>query len=434
MSNRDDIEDDNKSTILEDSDHHEGNDPKRHELEDDTPDDKKGQEKKLTRRQTIEKALKDLEAQDKEGDPKDKRAVKDDANDEGGDDSDDDSDDDADDADDEKKAKKDDDDSEGDDEKPKKDEKREDRFKKKGNGRDDGKGRPSDGRHTEPPAHFLPRAKEKWDNVPNVVKSEIARTFKEHETATAQYKEIARNWDDIREYDEMAKASGTTLKQAMTRYVSMERELNNNPAQGIAAILQTVGLTPEAYAVHILKAAQARAGKPDPHYVPPQVLRGRVGMGQQQPQRQAEIAPEVKAIREEMARMKAETIYENVVVPFKQEHPRYSELEKDIEFFLNSGRIPTSLSYRERLEHAYDMAERLNGRSSDYDDEGDDDEDEDDGKKRRKSAKKSPLDDPAGRKSIKGAPGSGSDLSGRKNKRMSRTDAVRAAMDELGIT
>src|SRR3546814_11090392 len=49
-----------------------------------------------------------------------------------------------------------------------------------------------------------------------------------------------------------------------------------------------------------------------------------------------------------------------IIDPFKRDHPRYAELEQDIAFFLQSGKIPTSLSPSDRLAAAYDMAERIN--------------------------------------------------------------------------
>src|SRR3546814_19579152 len=50
----------------------------------------------------------------------------------------------------------------------------------------------------------------------------------------------------------------------------------------------------------------------------------------------------------------------SIIDPFKRDHPRYAELEQDIAFFLQSGKIPTSLSPSDRLAAAYDMAERIN--------------------------------------------------------------------------
>jgi hypothetical protein len=62
--------------------------------------------------------------------------------------------------------------------------------------------------------------------------------------------------------------------------------------------------------------------------------------------------------REEETRL--QQVAQKFIEPFKTDHPRYDELEGDIAFFLNSGKISSSLSEHERLEAAYDMAERIN--------------------------------------------------------------------------
>jgi hypothetical protein len=49
-----------------------------------------------------------------------------------------------------------------------------------------------------------------------------------------------------------------------------------------------------------------------------------------------------------------------VIEPFRAANPRYDELQDDIALFLQSGRIPASLSPSDRLAAAYDMAVRIN--------------------------------------------------------------------------
>src|SRR3546814_16478641 len=58
--------------------------------------------------------------------------------------------------------------------------------------------------------------------------------------------------------------------------------------------------------------------------------------------------------------MQEQQLAATIIDPFKRDHPRYAELEQDIAFFLQSGKIPTSLSPSDRLAAAYDMAERIN--------------------------------------------------------------------------
>ncbi len=67
-----------------------------------------------------------------------------------------------------------------------------------------------------------------------------------------------------------------------------------------------------------------------------------------------------KRDEERAEQVRLEQVAQRFIEPFKADHPRYDELESDIAFFLKSGKIPQSLSERERLEAAYDMAERIN--------------------------------------------------------------------------
>lgn len=93
--------------------------------------------------------------------------------------------------------------------------------------------KPSEGRRIEAPARFLPQAKELWKNVPNVVAQEWERAERERETEISQYREAKTFRDDLAEYDNRARQSGTTLKQALGQYIGMEDAFRNDPARGL---------------------------------------------------------------------------------------------------------------------------------------------------------------------------------------------------------
>lgn len=211
-------------------------------------------------------------------------------------------------------------------------------------------------RHPEAPQRFMPRAKELWPNVPNEVKAEVARMTQDHENEVRQAREFIQ---PLVRYHHIATQSGTTLHEALDRYVNMEQALRSNPTEGFKALLANMEMQPQQAISHILKAfgvsPQALAqhiAQDERSYIAPEV--------RQQPQDD----PRVAELQGQLAQERAERVRTSVIEPFMQTHPRYQELEQDIAFFLQSGRIPANLSQMERLEAAYDMAERINPASN----------------------------------------------------------------------
>jgi hypothetical protein len=215
----------------------------------------------------------------------------------------------------------------------------------------------------EPPARFLPLAKEHWRNVPNSVQAEVARMAADHEAEVTQYKEHKQFREEVKDFEDLAKAHNVTFKQALTNYVEIEkkfasnpsdgfRELLNNqkmhPAQAIGHILQAYGIKPEALAAHIGQ---------DPSMYTPQAR-------QQTQQQEVQKDPEIASLKEELQQMKMAQTAQQYIEPFKAAHPRYQELEPDIAFFLQSGKIPANMSPADKLAAAYDMAERINPSSN----------------------------------------------------------------------
>lgn len=282
--------------------------------------------------------------------------------------------------------------------------------------------------YPEPPARFLPKAKEVWRNAPLPVQQEVARLVKDHEAEISQYKQSHEAYEKIRSYDDLAVKSGTDLPTALERYTSMERALREDPAKGFQAIMSNMGISPQqgiasilrAYGIQPAQLAQHIAQNPHEYTA----LAPQQQQQYQQPQQRQE-SSDVEELRNELRRMQMEMTAQQIIMPFKADHPRYDELEEDIEFFLKSGKIPMSLSPIERLEAAYDMAERIN--PSSY-------------------AKAAPqfTSDPEpserrvepqnlnGLKSVKGAP-QGSDNPDPKGRKVSTRQAVMAAAAQIGF-
>ena len=221
---------------------------------------------------------------------------------------------------------------------------------------------PSEGKQVAPPARFLPKAREVWVNTPRPVQAEIERMEREYTAEIEQHKASRQFHEELSEYDGMAKKAGTSVKAALDRYVGFDRELSQDFGRGVAKIAQDQGKQPQAAIADVLRAygvtpqqyAQSVLQNPQAHQASPQ-----------QAQRQApqpdpiaqQALQEVASLKQQIA---AQALDAQVIQPFIAANPRFEELQTDIAFFLNSGRVPDSLSPAERLAVAYDMAERIN--------------------------------------------------------------------------
>ena len=80
-----------------------------------------------------------------------------------------------------------------------------------------------------------------------------------------------------------------------------------------------------------------------------------------------QMGTKVQQLEATIESMRHEQAAATIIEPFRAANPRYDELQDDIAFFLQSGKIPASLSPQEKLEAAYDMAVRINPASHDND-------------------------------------------------------------------
>lgn len=242
----------------------------------------------------------------------------------------------------------------------------------------------------EPPARFLPKAKEVWRNVPQAVQSEVARMVKDHEQEVSQYREAHQFREELREYEELGKQHGVSVKQALDNYVGIERKFAEAPSEGFKQLLGNLKMPPQQAISHILQAygvspqalAQHMSQQPE-QYAPraPHVP---------QPQQPLE-DPRVNQLQQQLMDIQVQIAHQQLVEPFAREHPRYAELESDIAFFLQSGKIPANMSAAEKLAAAYDMAERINPSSNvEYEQEQTTNSRVDDDSNGNKSVKSSP--------------------------------------------
>jgi len=218
---------------------------------------------------------------------------------------------------------------------------------------------PSEGRQrAEPPAQFKEqKAKDLWYRAPNEVKAEVARILRENDETTAPLREVSERYEKLRSFDEGVRQSGGDLSQTLNQINDVGKSLKANPIMGLQQTLNMFGprhpdgrpLSIQEVAHHIVNMGQDGFGRA--------MQEGQQQLTQQQQMQQfQQTQARMQQLEQEVITAKAASIIE----PFRQANPRYDELQDDIAFILQSGRIDSSLSPQERLSRAYEVALRMN--------------------------------------------------------------------------
>lgn len=229
----------------------------------------------------------------------------------------------------------------------------------------------SEGKKVNAPARLLPSERDVWVNTPRAVQGAFERLEKEYEAKLSESKEAVEFRESLRQYDEMAKSANTTVKDALDRYVAMDKAIAANFGQGMASIAQSHGKNPTEAVAQFMRAAGVSPQQLDAY------LQGQPAPQQQsqqaQPQNKLEL--EVQQLKQyiqqqEQARLMAEQkaqeearcreIEEKIINPLKAEMPRFADLQDSIAKLLQSDIIDRSLSPDVRLREAYFMADRIN--------------------------------------------------------------------------
>lgn len=261
------------------------------------------------------------------------------------------------------------------------------------------------------PSRFIPEAGAKWANVPTEVKSEVHRVLENADREVQQYRESHQFREELKEYEEMGKQHGVSVKQALENYVGIEKKfyedpasgfrqlltnMNMNPHQAISSILQAYGGTPQELIQYITKNPQAYAQQPR----------------QQQP-RQDPAAQHVSALEQKIASLENKFVEQEksvavervmpVIRNFAESNPGYYDLEPKIAEILKSGIIEKihgeSLPADKKLSEAYRMAGGSMSPSR-SEPEGDDSQ-------HSRTEKQRPVNPAAGKLSIGGSPSAG---------------------------
>ncbi|KXV58003.1 hypothetical protein AD947_07380 [Acetobacter tropicalis] len=265
-------------------------------------------------------------------------------------------------------------------------------------------------RFREPPKRFLTKAKETWINTPNAVKSEVIRLERDYDELSQRAQENEQYRAGLKIFEDYAERNGVKLSQALEVFTSLDALLKQNPVQAVAEILKTVKLTPQQYAQIVQENS--------PQYQA-QMLMPRQQAQPQQPQ----LTPREQQLQVQLAQEQAARVNAEVIAPFAEKHPRFAELQETVVRCLNSGMIPDNLAPYDRLEAAYDMAERLSPRSASSTSQA-----------TPAQTTAQTANPRAGKSQISGAPSSGQSTNPVRRGKMSRREALTAALDKASAS
>lgn len=197
--------------------------------------------------------------------------------------------------------------------------------------------------HDDPPSRFNEHAKAEWASLPEQTRAEVHRALRENEAGIQKYKERAESFAEVEDFHGMAKQHGTSLRQALTQYTTLEMSLTGNDPWRKLAGLQEVcrHMGTDMYGL----AQAIVALRPEDR----QQLQGI--MQQQQLQQAQQQQAQQNA---DMQRQIAETQLIAGIAAFAAQHQDFAELEDDIHQEITSGGAAS-------LEDAYQKAKRRKG-------------------------------------------------------------------------
>lgn len=282
--------------------------------------------------------------------------------------------------------------------------------------------RPRASAHKEPPARFDDAAKAEWEALPENTRGAVHRMQRELESGIEKYKASADEFETVRKYADMARQSGTDLKTALGRYVEMENELRRDPIAGLQAVVANLGLKGPSGQPATLRdiAAFVLGQKPD------QVASRQEAEFAALRRENAEMKQTLSGLIEHVRAQQADAAERAILGDwdeFRATNPNAGLLEAEIADFLTRYPASGNITVRERLADALAWAE---ARFPD------------------KTAAHTRVDDvaaqtrdrparqfnPAGAKSISGAPSGSQSVNTRK---LSRKEAIEKAIRAAGL-
>jgi hypothetical protein len=198
----------------------------------------------------------------------------------------------------------------------------------------------------EAPRRFSEDARAAWNDAPEPVRAEIHRATRELEQGLQKYRGDAEAFADIREFDDLAKQSGTTLKEAMRNYVGIEQKLRQDFIGGLDMLCRNRGITLYGLAERLLqRPPNEQQARQD------QLVSGLMQKIAALEQQIGGVSKTIETQRSDATMSEVQAFAEHVG------SDRFEELAPDIAFFISSGRAND-------LEEAYRLAGQINPGSS----------------------------------------------------------------------
>lgn len=262
------------------------------------------------------------------------------------------------------------------------------------------------------PERFDDAAKAEWASTPESVKGATRRALSEMQSGLDRYKADADAFSEIKELDTLAKQNGTTIKAAIEQYTNLEHQLLSNDPQAknaaIRHVFEYAGIDARDWAAKLMGQT--------PDQVAGEQGQAVIALRQELREVRAEAAKATASLRD----MQEQSVIREIE-SFARDNPRLDELSNDVAMFLQTGRASN-------LQEAYDMADRLNpspeaAHTGVVQDSA-----------HTRNEETTPAS--AGRKSISGAPASGSDTStrpGKKPGKFSMKESMQRAESRMGF-
>lgn len=195
----------------------------------------------------------------------------------------------------------------------------------------------------EPPKRFSEDAKVAWATAPDPVKHEIHRAIRNLE---AGIEEHAKRWEPIKEYDELAKKSGTTIDRALKEYVGIDKMLGENFAAGIERICANKGVNLRDFAAQVLGQSPDAARSESDTQI-------------------RQLTQMVSRLEEQLGgvtgsiRQQTETQVQQEISAFKADKPHFDELSTEIATHITNNGLSLEQAYDKAVEDAQEKARRL---------------------------------------------------------------------------
>jgi hypothetical protein len=204
--------------------------------------------------------------------------------------------------------------------------------------------------YRDPPARMADHAKAEWAAAPESVRGEVHRMHREFGDAFQTYRGDHEAMNDIRPFHDLARQHGTTLKQALTNYVTMEQKLRADPIGGLDVIVNNLNLqTPQGQRIGLRDIAYHVLSQ-----TPEQLKMMQAGNAQNAQSHQiGALHQKLDTLAQGFQQLQHERHYAYTsaeVNQFAQSHPRVDELGDLIAYEISLGHD---------LETAYRRAELL---------------------------------------------------------------------------